>query len=75
MMKDTLNIAFVNPPHADYSLTNNMTYLITQSHYNLVNKYKDKVNSYCLLQQTNTRSMMKSITNKDADLIMFSSYA
>ena len=41
MTTKQLNIAFVNPPHADWSLANNMTFLMCQSHYNLVGKYKD----------------------------------
>ena len=39
-----MQIAFVNPPHADWSLANNMTYLIVQSYYNRFGKYADQVN-------------------------------
>ena len=42
-MNNKLKIAFVNPPHADWSLANNMTYLMVQSHYNLVGRYKASV--------------------------------
>ncbi len=77
MMKDTLNIAFVNPPHADWSLANNMTYLMVQSHYNLVGKYKDKVNWIPAPYKWNKYESIDEVWQeiKDADLIMFSSYA
>jgi len=42
-MPNKVKIAFVNPPHADWSLANNMTYLMVQSHYNLNGKYKASV--------------------------------
>ena len=76
-MKNTLNIAFVNPPHADWSLANNMTYLMVQSHYNLNGKFKSSVNwipaPYKFNKYENIEEIYEEI--KEADVIMFSSYA
>ena len=36
-------IAFVNPPHADWSLANNFTFLLMQSYYSRFGKYSDKI--------------------------------
>ena len=76
-MKDTLNIAFVNPPHADWSLANNMTYLMVQSHYNLVGEYKDRVNWIPAPYKFNKYETIKEIYEEiaEADVIMYSSYA
>ena len=40
---NSLTLAFVNPPHADWSLANNVTYLLCQSHYQRNGKYADRV--------------------------------
>ena len=77
MIKNTVNIAFVNPPHADWSLANNMTYLMVQSHYNFVGKYKSRINwipaPYKFNKYENTEELYTEI--READIIMFSSYA
>jgi hypothetical protein len=75
-----LNIAFVNPPHADWSLANNMTYLMVQSHYNLVGRYKASVNwieaPFKFNKYTTIEELYEDIskTNKP-DIVMFSSYS
>ena len=75
-----LNIAFVNPPHADWSLANNMTYLMVQSHYNLVGKYKSSVNwieaPYKFNKYTTIQELYEEISKPDIpDIVMFSSYS
>lgn len=72
-----LKIAFVNPPHADWSLANNMTYLMVQSHYNLYGKYKDSVEWIPAPYKFNRYETIEELYGeiKDADVVMFSSYA
>ena len=71
-----LKIGFVNPPHADWSLANNMTYLMCQSHYNHVGKYADQVEwlpaPYKWNQYKSYEEVYEEI--KQADIIMFSCY-
>ena len=76
-MNNKLKIAFVNPPHADWSLANNMTYLMVQSHYNLVGKHKASVEWIPAPYKFNKYESVKEIYEEiqDADIIMFSSYA
>lgn len=76
-MKNTLKVAFVNPPHADWSLANNMTYLMVQSHYNLVGKFKSRVEWLPAPYKFNKYESVKEIYDEihTADIIMFSSYA
>ena len=77
MTKNILKIAFVNPPHADWSLANNMTYLMVQSHYNLVGKYKNCIEwipaPYKFNKYENVKEIYQEIS--EADIVMFSSYA
>ena len=44
-MKDKIKVAFVNPPHADWSLPQTMTFLSMESHYNALGKYPENENS------------------------------
>ena len=76
-MNNKLKIAFVNPPHADWSLANNMTYLMVQSHYNLVGRYKASVEWIPAPYKFNKYESVKEIYDEiqEADIIMFSSYA
>lgn len=71
-----LKIAFINPPHADWSLANNMTYLQCQSHYQREGKYPDKVTwieaPYKWNQYTHIEQVYEEL--KDADIFLFSSY-
>jgi len=72
-----LKIAFVNPPHADWSLANNMTYLMCQSYYQRRGKYSDKVEWLPAPHKWNQYTSYEEVYDeiKDADIIMFSSYA
>ena len=72
-----MQIAFVNPPHADWSLANNMTYLIVQSYYNRFGKYADRVNWIPAPYKWNEYESFDEVIKEiiDADIIMFSSYA
>ena len=76
-MKNTVKIAFVNPPHADWSLANNMTYLMVQSHYNLIGKYKASVEWIPAPYKFNKYESVEEIYEEisEADIVMFSSYA
>jgi len=71
-----LKIGFVNPPHADWSLANNMTYLMCKTHYDQNGKYADQVEwlpaPYKWNQYTSYEQAYEEI--KEADIIMFSSY-
>lgn len=72
-----LKISFVNPPHADWSLCNNMTYLMCQSHYNHLGKYKEYVDWIKSPYKWNRYESIEQVYQeiKEADVIMFSSYA
>lgn len=76
-MKKKLKIAFINPPHADWSLANNMTYLMCQSYYNHFGKYPDLVTwldaPYRWIEYLTFEQSLENI--EDADVFMFSSYA
>ena len=76
-MPNKVKIAFVNPPHADWSLANNMTYLMVQSHYNLNGKYKASVEWIPAPYKFNKYETIEEIYAEiqEADIIMFSSYA
>jgi hypothetical protein len=72
-----LRIAFINPPHADWSLANNATYLMMQSHYNRFGKYPDNIE---WLEAPYKFNKYKSVADiyeevKDADVYLLSSYA
>ena len=72
-----MRIAFINPPHADWSLANNVTYLLIQSHYKHRGRYADQVEfipaPYKWNQYESYNDVIAEI--KSADVIMFSSYA
>jgi len=74
---DKLKIAFVNPPHADWSLANNMTYLMVQSHYNHFGKYADKVEWLPAPYRFNAYSSIEELYKEisSADIVLLSSYA
>ena len=75
--KKILNVAFVNPPHADWSLSNNMTYLMCQSHYKRKGKYSEFVNWIPAPYKWNCYQSYDEIYEevKTADIVLFSSYA
>ena len=72
-----LKISFVNPPHADWSLANNMTYLMCQSYYQRRGKYADQVEWLPAPHKWNQYTSYEEVYDeiKDADIIMFSCYA
>ena len=71
-----LKITFLNPPHADWSLANNMTYLMLQSYYNRFGKYSENITwleaPYKWDQYEGFDQIWEEI--KEADMILFSSY-
>jgi hypothetical protein len=72
-----MQIAFINPPHADWSLANNMTYLIAQSYYKHFGKYSDQIEWLESSYKWNTYQSFDEAIEQviSADIIMFSSYA
>ncbi len=77
MLRKKIKFAFINPPHADWSLANNMTYLICQSYYNHFGKYKDVVEWLPAPYKFDLYKDIEEIVDllTSADVIMFSSYA
>lgn len=71
-----IKIAFVNPPHADWSLANNMTWIMMQSHYNHYGKYPDSVNWLPAPYKFNKYKSVAEIYDEipNADVYLFSSY-
>lgn len=75
-VNSVLKIAFVNPPHADWSLANNLTYLLCQSHYTRYGKYKDNVVWLPAPYKWNSYQTYEEVYDeiKSADIILFSCY-
>lgn len=73
---EILTIAFVNPPHADWSLANNMAYLMFQSHYKRKGKYRDCVKWLPAPYKWNEYTTVEDVYSeiKEANIILFSSY-
>lgn len=77
MSTKKIKIAFVNPPHADWSLANNAAYLMFQSHYKRFGKYQDKFKWLNAPYKYNRYTSIEDICNdgiQDADIYLFSSY-
>jgi len=72
-----MQIAFINPPHADWSLANNVTYLLIQSHYKHRGRYADQVKFIPAPYKWNQYESYDDVISEieSADVIMFSSYA
>jgi hypothetical protein len=72
----TIKIAFVNPPHADWSLANNAAYLMFQSHYQRHGKYPNDVEWIPAPYRFNSYKSIEEIYEdiKSADIYLFSSY-
>ncbi len=72
-----MQIAFINPPHADWSLANNVTYLLIQSHYKHRGRYADQVKFLPAPYKWNKYESHNEVIREimPADVIMFSSYA
>jgi len=75
-MKDKVRVAFINPPHADWSLPQTMTFLSMESHYNVHGKYPDRVEWIEPPYKWNTYTTADDVYEevKDADVFLFSSY-
>jgi hypothetical protein len=71
-----VKIAFLNPPHADWSLANNLTFFLCQSHYSRYGKYKERVEWLPPPYKWNSYEDKKEVIREllDADIILFSSY-
>ena len=71
-----VNIGFINPPHADWSLANNLTYLLCQTHYKYKGKYNDKISWLEAPYKWDVYESYDEIYErlKDAHIILFSSY-
>jgi len=71
-----IKIAFLNPPHADWSLANNLTFLLCQSHYSRFGKFKNSVEWLPPPYKWNMYEDKKQIISEiiEADIILFSSY-
>jgi len=71
-----MQIAFINPPHADWSLANNFTFLLMQSYYNRFGKYAGQVEWLESPYKWNTYESYDEVAAEviSADVIMFSSY-
>ena len=72
-----VKVAFINPPHADWSLANNFSYLMFQSHYMRFGKYPDKIQWLKAPYKFNRYKDVKEIYEdgiQDADIYLFSSY-
>lgn len=69
-------VAFINPTHTDWSLANNMSYLMFQSHYKRHGRNKDKIDwlpaPYKYDQYENIQDIYKDTGH--ADIYLFSSY-
>lgn len=72
-----VKVAFINPPHADWSLGNNVTYLLCQSYYNHFGKYPNNIDWLPAPYKWNSYKDVNEVSTlvEDADIIMFSSYA
>ena len=71
-----LKIAFINPPHADWSLSNNMTFLMCNSHYTHTGKYSNQVEWIPAPYKWNSYQSYDEVYQeiKEANIILFSSY-
>jgi multimeric flavodoxin WrbA len=71
-----IKVAFINPPHIDWSLANNFAYLMFQSHYKRHGKYNNKIEwidaPYRFNQYRSIEDIYEEI--KNADIFLFSSY-
>jgi putative methyltransferase len=72
----SVKIAFINPPHADWSLINPVTWILCKSFYKHNGKYPDQVEWLEPPYQYNKYKSVQEIYEliKDADIVMYSSY-
>lgn len=72
-----IKVAFINPPHADWSLANNAAYLMFQSHYNRYGKYPKQIEWLKPPYKFNRYTTVQEIYEdgiQNADIYLFSSY-
>jgi tRNA A37 methylthiotransferase MiaB len=77
LLSRKVKVAFINPPHADWSLANNSAYLMFQSHYRRYGKYPDQIDWLKAPYKFNQYKTVKDIYSdgiEDADIYLFSSY-
>lgn len=72
-----LKIAFINPPHMDWCLANNITWLMMQSYYNVYGKYKDQIEWVEAPYKWNVYQTDQEVIDEvgNPDIVLFSSYA
>jgi hypothetical protein len=75
-MKKNLKLSFLNPPHADWSLSNTLTYISCKSYYKENGKYNNNIDWLDPLYKWNKYQSIEEVIHllEDADIIMFSSY-
>lgn len=71
-----VRLAFINPPHMDWCLANNLTWLYMQSFYEEHGAFNNLVEWQEGLYKWNLYQSEEEVINlvKDADIILFSSY-
>lgn len=77
LLTRNVRVAFINPPHADWSLANNAAYLMFQSHYKRYGKYSNQIEWLKPPYKFNRYENVKDIYEdgiQDADIYLFSSY-
>jgi radical SAM superfamily enzyme YgiQ (UPF0313 family) len=77
LLERNVRVAFINPPHADWSLANNAAYLMFQSHYKRYGKYPDKIEWLKAPYKFNRYKTVQDIYEdgiQNADIYLFSSY-
>jgi putative methyltransferase len=77
LLERNVRVAFINPPHADWSLANNAAYLMFQSHYKRYGKYPDKIEWLKAPYKFNRYETVQDIYEdgiQNADIYLFSSY-
>ena len=76
-LERNVRVAFINPPHADWSLANNAAYLMFQSHYKRYGKYPDKIEWLKAPYKFNRYKTIQDIYEdgiQSSDIYLFSSY-
>jgi len=72
-----MKISFLNPPHADWCLANNLTWLYMQSYYKLHGKNNDTITWMEAPYKWDKYQTIEDVIREveDADVILFSSYS
>ena len=74
--QDKIKVIFINPPHADWSLSNNLAYLSMQSFFNRHSNFFQKVQWLPAPYKWNQYQSIDEIISiiSEADIILYSSY-